>query len=154
MKRWLISAFLAAGAATAIPAIAAEVPAGAVPAAVQTNPQAAAAALVARVLPGRAGEFAVEIIPAADGKDVFEVESAGGTIVLRGNNGVSVASALNWYLKEVCHAQLSWCGDQLNLPAQLPPVPAKVRTVCLHKHRVMFNYCTLSYTCSDRKTHV
>ena len=147
MKQRLIAAIAAACVPAAVPASAADAPVP-VPAAVQANPQAAAAALVARVLPARAGEFAIEIIPAAAGKDVFEVESAGGKIVLRGNTGVSVASALNWYLKEICHAQLSWCGDQLNLPAQLPPVPAKVRTVCLHTYRVMFNYCTLSYTCS------
>lgn len=112
------------------------------------KPGVAGAALVARILPERAGEFAVERIPAADGKDVFEVESANGKIVLRGNNGVSVASAFNWYLKNVCQVHLSWCGDQLNLPQPLPPVPAKARVVCLHKYRVMFNYCTLSYTCS------
>ena len=147
MTSRLLASILAASTLVALPAVAGEAPAAPVAAATQANPQAAAA-LVARVLPARAGEFAIEIIPAADGKDVFEVESANGKIVLRGNNGVSVASALNWYLKEICHAQLSWCGDQLNLPAQLPPVPAKIRTICLHKYRVMFNYCTLSYTCS------
>ena len=33
------------------------------------------------------------------GKDVFEVASDGRKIILSGNNGVSVASAYNWYLK-------------------------------------------------------
>ena len=93
MKQRLLVSIVAACAFAAGPAFAADAPAAPVPAAVQANPQAAAAALVARVLPNRAGEFAVEIIPAVDGKDVFEVESANGKIVLRGNNGVSV----RWY---------------------------------------------------------
>ncbi len=105
-------------------------------------------ALIARVLPQHAGQFICEIIPQENGKDVFEVESKDGNIILRGNNGVSIASALNHYLKEVAHCHLSWCGDQLALPAVLPVVPEKIRIICPHKYRVMFNYCTLSYTCS------
>jgi len=108
----------------------------------------AAQALIARVLPQHADGFVCQVIPQDGGKDVFEVESQDGKIVLRGNNGVSLASAFNHYLKEIAHCHLSWCGDQLNLPATLPAVPQKIRIVCPHKYRVMFNYCTLSYTCS------
>jgi len=67
----------------------------------------AARALIQRVLPKRASAFSVEIIPAQDGADVFEIESVGDTVVLRGNSGVAVASALNWYLKYHCQRQLS-----------------------------------------------
>ena len=52
--------------------------------------------LIQRLLPGHASNFTVEFIPADHGQDVFEIESQEGRIVLRGNNGVSVASALNW----------------------------------------------------------
>jgi alpha-N-acetylglucosaminidase len=110
------------------------------------SPEGVAAALVARVLPGRSGEFAFESLPPDQGRDVFEVESRGGKVVLRGNNGIAFASALNHYLKYVCHCDISWCGDQLNLPASLPAVPEKMRIVNPHKWRVYFNYCTLSYT--------
>lgn len=110
---------------------------------------AAAQALVQRVVPSRAAQFSVEIIPKAEnGHDVFEIESVGRKIVLRGNDGVSVASALNHYLKEVANCHLSWCGDRMDLPATLKPVPAKVRVVNPHRYRVMFNYCTLNYTAS------
>jgi Alpha-N-acetylglucosaminidase (NAGLU) N-terminal domain len=57
-------------------------------------------------------------------------------IVLRGNNGVAVASALNWYLKYFCHCQVSWCGDNLDLPAPLPVVKEKVRHVMPCERRV------------------
>ena len=112
-------------------------------------PKAAAEALIGRVLGARAREFTVSIIPAADGKNVFEIESMpDGTIQLRGDNGVSIASALNHYLKYTARCHLSWCGDQLNLPAPAPAVAKMIRMVTPHRHRVMFNYCTLSYTCA------
>jgi alpha-N-acetylglucosaminidase len=111
--------------------------------------QSAIRALVARVLSAHAAQIDVELIPrGADGADVFEVESRGGRLILRGQNGVTIGSALNWYLRQVAHAQLSWNGDNLNLPAQLPPVPAKMRISSPYRHRVYLNYCTFNYTAS------
>ena len=112
----------------------------------ETKP--AAEALVKRVLKERAGGFSVAAIAGEDGKDVFEIESVGGKVMLRGNNAVSIASALNHYLKNFANCHLSWCGDQMDLPAELPVVPEKVRITTLHEFRVMFNYCTFNYTCS------
>ena len=71
------------------------------------GPDDAARGLIGRVVPKHAARFVVETIPAEQGRDVFEIESRGGPfddaqgrkIVLRGNNGVAVASALNHYLK-------------------------------------------------------
>ena len=68
---------------------------------------AAAKALIARVVPGSAASFIVQRIPAADGRDVFEIESRGGRIVLRGSSGVAIASALNRYLEEVAVVTVS-----------------------------------------------
>jgi hypothetical protein len=63
------------------------------------SPDEAAAELIQRVLPVGAEAFVTETIPTADGKDVFEMEASRGKIVLRGNNGVSIAMALSWYLR-------------------------------------------------------
>jgi alpha-N-acetylglucosaminidase len=101
--------------------------------------------LIHRIIPAQADHFEVQHIDPDNGKDVFEIESVGDHIVLRGNNGVSVASALNWYLKYNCHCQISWCGDNLNLPNPLPKVGSKIHIVCLLPHRVAFNFCTFSY---------
>jgi alpha-N-acetylglucosaminidase len=106
----------------------------------------ASAALLHRVIPAQANQFDLQTIDADNGNDVFEIESSGDRIVLRGNNGVSIASALNWYLKYDCHCQLSWCGDNLNLPNPLPRVEKKIRIVAAVPHRVAFNFCTFSYT--------
>ena len=114
-----------------------------------SGPKDAAAGLIHRMLPHHADQIRVEIIPAAEnGRDVFEIGATNGRVVLRGNNPVSVASALNEYLKRTALAHLSWCGDQLDLPAKLPLPRTPVRTVNPSQRRVYFNYCTLSYTAS------
>ena len=74
-----------------------------------------------------------------DGKDCFEIESKGNKIILRGNNGVSVASALYHYLKYYCNAHISWNGDNLNLPSRLPEVPEKIIRPTAFDHRVYLN---------------
>lgn len=115
--------------------------------AADAEPTDAALALIHRIVPKQAAQFAVEIIPADNGHDVFELESRDGKVVLRGNDAVSVASALNWYLKKEGNCDVSWlCGDQLNLSDQLPPVPDKVRIVSPHQFRYAYNFCTYGYT--------
>ena len=111
---------------------------------------AAAAALIERVIPLHASYFKVDTsLPKVDGNDAFTLsDTADGKILLHGNNGVSVASALHWYLKHRVNCHLSWCGDQLDLPNELPKVGKTVKVTTLHEHRVYFNYCTLNYTCS------
>jgi alpha-N-acetylglucosaminidase len=104
--------------------------------------------LIERVIPGYSSQFTLEFIDQENGKDVFEVDNTNGKPVLRGNSPVAIATGLNWYLKYTCNAHVSWCGDQLDLPAQLPLPADKERKVIDAKYRVYFNYCTLNYTAS------
>ena len=109
----------------------------------------AAEALVERVTSGRQSEFVVNIIPSQqDGKDWFAYYAEDGKIVLEGNNGVSVASALGNYLKENCGWHLSWCGKQENLPENLPLPSERVHRASPYKYRYYLNYCTFNYTMS------
>ena len=109
----------------------------------------AAKALVGRVTAGRQSEFAVKIVPQQqDGKDWFAYYTEDGKVVLEGNNGVSVASALNHYLKENCGWHLSWCGKQEVLPQALPLPTDKVMKVSPYKYRYYLNYCTFNYSMS------
>lgn len=108
---------------------------------------AAAKALIARVLPGHASRFVCEVIPQENGRDVFEIEAVGGDIVLRGNDGVSLAMAFNTYLRDNAHANFDWFATQsLTLAGKLPAPAAKVRRVCAAKERFFLNYCTYGYT--------
>lgn len=105
----------------------------------------AAQGLIRRLLPGYGDKIICETIPADNGRDVFEIQTINNHLVLRGNSGVSMASALNWYLEYYSHCQVSWCGDQLNLPNPLPTVSEKVRKSSPYKYRYAFNYCTFGY---------
>ena len=104
----------------------------------QATAEQAARELVQRVTPGN--KFRVEIIPADQGRDVFEIESSGDKIVLRGNNGVAVGSALNWYLKYYCQCHYSLKSQQMRLPEPLPQVQSKVRRVSQDQWRYFLNY--------------
>jgi alpha-N-acetylglucosaminidase len=106
----------------------------------------AASELVKRIVPDHCSQLRLEEIPDASGKDVFEIDIADEQIVLRGNNPVAIASALNWYLKYTCHVMLSWNGDNLALPATLPLPVTKIRKLIQPDYRVFFNYCTFSYS--------
>lgn len=103
-------------------------------------------ALLVRLLPQHADQFSFTSIAADHDRDVFEIESNGLQVVIRGNNGVAMAMGLNWYLKHYCHCHVSWYGDQLNLPQPLPRVEPKVRRVSWAKHRYFLNYCCFGYS--------
>ncbi len=113
----------------------------------QLNRQAAQA-LIERIIPNQASHFEVTYIPKDGNKDVFEIKSVNGKIVLSGNNGVSVASALYYYLKNYCHCSVTWNGTNLNMPAKLPQVKKTIRISSPYKYRYYLNYCTFNYTMS------
>lgn len=100
--------------------------------------------VVSRRIGDRASGFTFETIDSE--MDVFEIEAKNGRIILRGNNPISQTSAFNWYLKHIANCQVSWNGDQLDLPAKLPAPAEKIRKESPYKWRHLYNYCTLSYT--------
>ena len=108
----------------------------------------AAQALIRRVIPARAGEFEVEPLSKSGDSDVFGIESKAGKIVLSGNNGVAVASALYFYLTEYCHCQITWNGTNLKLPSQLPKVRSTIQHLSPYRYRYYLNYCTFNYSMS------
>lgn len=110
------------------------------------GPEEAARGVLARLLPGKTEQFVLMAIPRTEGRDVFEIESQAGRIVLRGTDGVAICSALNWYLKYHCHASVSWTGNQLALPEPLPAVEGVIRHVSPHRYRYFLNYCAFSYS--------
>ena len=103
--------------------------------------------LIQRILPEYASHFVVEM-DSVGSDDWFEIESVNNKIVLRGNNGVSIASALYYYLKEYANCQITWNGTNLNLPEELPIVPEKVHKDSPYEYRYYLNYCTFNYSMS------
>jgi alpha-N-acetylglucosaminidase len=96
--------------------------------------------LLERVLGPRADEFDIEI---TDGPDAFEVEALAGRVLLRGPNGVAIASALRHYLK-ACGCHVTWDDPAPSLPARLPPLRAQVTSPW--RYRYHFNFCTFGYS--------
>ena len=101
-----------------------------------------------RIIPEASSNFNIEYIEKENNKDVFEIEGVNGKIVLRGNNGVSIASALKYYLEHFCHNIITWNGSNLKLPSPLPIKFKKVHKVSPYKYRYNFNYCTFNYSMS------
>lgn len=119
--------------------------------ALPTNAQfktAAAYDLIGRILPAKKTSFIVEALPEQAGKDNFEIESRNGKIILRGNNGIAIAAALNYYLEEYCHCQITWNGTNLHLPEKLPVVTGKIQRKTPYEYRYYLNYCTFNYSMS------
>ena len=110
------------------------------------DPATRAAGIIERLVPAKAHLFLLEKIPAENGRDVFEIESRDGKIVVRSSSGVAIASGWNWYLKHYCHCHVSLWGNQLNLPDPLPALPEKVRRVSPLKYRYYLNFCAFSYS--------
>lgn len=67
-------------------------------------------------------------------------------VVIRGNNPISIAVGLNWYLKYHAGIHLSWNNMVAKLPDALPPVLHRERHETASAYRYDFNYCTFSYT--------
>jgi alpha-N-acetylglucosaminidase len=111
----------------------------------ETPERSAVEGILKRWLPDAAQHFTLESLVSDDGLDVFEIESVGDKVVLRGSTGVAQASALNWYLKYFCNCHISWDSPQLNLPQPLPRA-TKVRMSTPYPYRYYFNYCTFSYS--------
>lgn len=111
--------------------------------------RAASEALIKRVIPLHANQFRVEMLPNTSSTDVFEIESVeNNLIILRGTNGVAVASALYYYLKEYAHCQITWNGTNLNVGDVLPRIQGKVRKTSPYEYRYYMNYCTFNYSMS------
>lgn len=117
--------------------------------AAQNNNKDAAQAFIKRVVKNHAHSFEINYIAAAaNGNDVFELESKNGKIVLSGNNNISIASALNYYLRYYANCLISWNGSNLNLPSKLPSVTGKISKASPYKYRYYLNYCAFNYSMS------
>lgn len=100
--------------------------------------------LLERIDKGASKKFIIEQVKSD--KEFFELDQQGTKVVIRGNNYVSIATGINWYLKYYAGIHLSWNGMKATLPAQLPAVNKKERHESTSMLRFDFNYCTFSYS--------
>ena len=101
-------------------------------------------ALLERIDKGASQRFVIE--QKSGDRDFFELDYQDGKPVVRGNNAISIATGINWYLKYYAGIHLCWGNMHAKLPAVLPEVPSTERHETDMKLRYDFNYCTHSYT--------
>lgn len=105
--------------------------------------------LLERIDKGASKKFKIEVTESADNKDYFELDQTGDKVVVRGNNYISIATGINWYLKYYANIHLSWNGMTVKLPPKkLPVVNRKEHRETDHHIRYYLNYCTFSYSMS------
>ncbi len=86
--------------------------------------------------------------PLKNGKDYYEISDSNGKIHIKGNEGVSIATGLNYYLKYFCKVHVSQETSQTDMPEKVVPVGEKITKETDYEVRYTYNYCTLSYTMS------
>lgn len=101
-------------------------------------------ALLERIDKGASRKILTETVKSDH--DFFEITSRGGKPLIRGNNYVSIASGINWYLKYRLGVHLTWNTMHASLPAKLPMVQGTERHDTDIKYRYYLNYCTHSYS--------
>ena len=90
--------------------------------------------------------FTLELADSESGYDYFELSTQGGKVKVKGNDGVSLATGINHYLKYYCNVHLSQVGDQAVMPETAPAIDGTVHQETKAKVRYSYNYCTLSYS--------
>ena len=91
--------------------------------------------------------FSFELAENESGKDFYEISNdADGKIHIKGNEGLSITSGLNHYLKYYCNVHVSQQTSQVTMPDAIVPVDKVITKESPYEVRYAYNYCTLSYT--------
>ncbi|MFB6437373.1 alpha-N-acetylglucosaminidase TIM-barrel domain-containing protein [Streptomyces sp. NPDC056411] len=107
---------------------------------------APARAALARLLPGHADRFTLVPLAVRDGGDRFRVTGRTGRITVAGTTPAVLLTGVHWYLKYTCRTHLSWAGDQVALPAELPAPHTPVERATALRHRFALNDTHDGYT--------
>lgn len=76
--------------------------------------------LVKRIAPGAEKHFQFILENGRGARNFFEISTNDKRVRIKGNSYVSMASGLNWYLKNYCGVSYSDCDSTLQLPKNLP----------------------------------
>ncbi|MGP4051870.1 alpha-N-acetylglucosaminidase [Streptomyces sp. 2A115] len=78
--------------------------------------------------------------------DTFRVSGETGRVTIAGGTPSTQLTGLRWYLKHVTHSNISWAGEQLDLPAELPGLDGTVTRRANVPHRFVLNDTNDGYT--------
>ena len=108
--------------------------------AAEPEPVNPVAQLVDRIHKGASKKFIFELTDQQSEEDFFELSSKGSKIIVKGNNYISVAAGLNWYLKYYAGVNITWNSPHANLNMRMPQIPVPER----HSTDILLRYY-LSY---------
>ncbi|CAH1395969.1 unnamed protein product [Nezara viridula] len=77
-------------------------------------------------------------------RDFFRLKKMDDCVAITASSGVAAAWGFHYYLKEFLNCHISWDGDQINIPDELPDVDIEV--VANDRFRYYQNVCTTSYS--------
>ncbi|MDP4185096.1 MAG: alpha-N-acetylglucosaminidase, partial [Bacteroidota bacterium] len=104
--------------------------------------------VINRVCPWMTGKYILKSIPKENGKDVFELSTQNGKLIIKASNIPSGGMGFNWYLKNYCHRFYSHCGNNLAPVSKLPVLKETIHKISPYPYRYYLNYCTLNYSMS------
>lgn len=102
--------------------------------------------LVDRIHSGASSRFVFTLTDQTSPEDFFVISSRAGKIAIDGNNWISVATGLNWYLKYYAGIQITWNNPHANLSGVMPKPKTPERHSTKELLRYYLNYCTFSYS--------
>lgn len=80
-------------------------------------------------------------------QDIFEIENGeNGTIIIKGNNGLAMASGFNYYLKNYLNVDYNPLYESNIAVKAIKPVDKKIIKEAQFDLRYALNFCTYSYT--------
>jgi alpha-N-acetylglucosaminidase len=101
--------------------------------------------LLSRISPDLLGKVVFEKIK-TEKSGVFEIETRGARLVVRGDNLNNITAGMGWYLKYYCNSGTYWGEHRNPVPDELPVLPEKIRKESSYKYRYYMNYCVDAYT--------
>lgn len=105
-----------------------------------------AQAAARRLLPGHWQQLTFRATPEKAGQDVFRVSGESGRITVEGSTPGVQLTGLRRYLKHEAHANITWAGEQLNLPKLLPAPRRAITGRANARHRFVLNDTNDGYT--------
>lgn len=91
--------------------------------------------------------FTFELRSDMDGEDVFEISNHGNGVLIKGNNGVALASGFNYYLKNYAMVDYNpLFASNTTMPDKFVPVDKTIVKTTQYDYRYALNFCTYSYT--------
>ena len=91
--------------------------------------------------------FTFELRSDMDGEDVFEISNHGNGVLIKGNNGVALASGFNYYLKNYAMVDYNpLFASNTTMPEKFVPVDKTIVKTTQYDYRYALNFCTYSYT--------